>query len=219
MTRHQLISKAQKITTLMMRSPFKGERITAATLLHKFLNEHGLTTSDVGLGYINLGHLVNNTNNESFDNSDIVEVHYKQAYHTICDGWVESLIVKVCSAYGARCGVRDDKVRIVGFRDDVNAVKTTIVKLRRYVEVRISIHGFSQKQQVLCFATSLIYRVTKDIKSSHLVSIPKLAKLSDYMFRYYGLLPFETTCDGYVKYDFRTFVAAQYDARDFRKAA
>jgi len=209
----KIIDKAKKIAALMMRSPFKGERVAAATLLHNFLNEHGLTTSDVGLGFMDLGHLVNNTNNESFDDTDIIEIHYKQPYHSICDGWVEDLILRVCLAYGARCGVRDDTIRIVGFRDDVTAVKTTIVTLRRYVEGRISAYGFTNKRQILSYATCFIDKIIKGI--IYPKNTAKSEKLAGYMFKHYGLLAAEIRCDGYVKFDVRTFIAAQVDARDF----
>ena len=214
MTEHQQINKAKKISALMMKSPYKGERVAAATLLHKFLNEHGLTTADVGIGNIDLGHLVNNTNNESFDGADIIEVNYMQPYHTICDGWVEDLILRVCLAYGVRFGVRDDTVRIVGFRDDVNAVKTSIITFRRYIEDRIVAHRFVNERQSLSYATCFTNTITKGI--IYPKDTAKSEKLAGYMFKHYGRLAVEIRCDGYVRYDVRTFVAAQVDARDYK---
>lgn len=214
MTDHQLINKAKKIVALMLRSPFKGERVAAATLLHKFLNEHGLNTSDVGLEYFDLGLLINNTNNEAIDDSDIFEVNYLQPYHTIKDGWVEDLIVKVCIAYGVQYGVRDDTVRIVGYRDDVNAVKTSIVTFRRYIEDRIVAHHFVNERQSLSYATCFTNTITKGIMYPK--DTAKSEKLACYMFKKYGRLAVEIRCDGYVKYDVRTFIAAQVDAREYR---
>lgn len=212
--RQKLVEKAKKIVALMMRSPFQGERVAAAALLHKFVNEHGLTTTDVGLGFMDLGHLVNTTNNESFDDTDIIEVNYKQPYHTICDGWVEDLIFRVCLVYGVRLGVRDDKVRIVGYRDDVNAVKTSIVTFRKYIEDRISVHGYTNNRQILSYATCFTNTLTKGI--IYHKDTAKSEKLACYMFKHYGRLGVEIRCDGYVRYDVRTFIAAQVDARQYR---
>lgn len=212
--RQKLVEKAKKIAALMMRSPFQGERMAAAILLHKVLNENGLTTSDVGLGYFDLGHLVTNTNNEAIDDTDIIEVNYKQPYHTIKDGWVEDLIVKVCLAYGVRFGERDDTVRIVGFRDDITAVKTMIIKLRRHIEDRILAHHFVNERQSLSYATCFTNTITKGIMYPK--DTAKSEKLACYMFKKYGRLAVEIRCDGYVKYDVRTFIAAQVDAREYR---
>lgn len=211
--RQKLVGKAKKIVALMMRSPFQGERVAAAALLHKFMKEHCLSTKDVGLEYIDPKYEFNNTNNE-VDDPDVVELNYKTSYPSIRGGWVANLIVRVCLAYGVKFGVLGDNIKIFGYRSDVNAVKISIVTLRKYIEDRISAHSFTNEMQILSYATCFIHKIAKGIYRP--IDTAKLSRLSCYMYKHYSLLPVESNYDGYVRYNFKTFVLAQVDARDYR---
>jgi hypothetical protein len=211
--RQKLVEKAKKIAVLMMRSPFQGERVAAAALLHKFMNEHGLSTKDVGLEYIDPKYEFNNTNNE-VDDPDVVELNYKTSYPSIRGGWVENLIVRVCLVYGVRFGVQGDTIKIIGYRSEVNAVKAIIINLREHIQGRISVHHFANERQILAYASCFIHKITKGLY--HPKDTAKLSRLSCYMYKHYSLLPVESNYDGYIRYDFRTFVLAQVDARDYK---
>lgn len=212
--RQELIEKAKKIAALMIKSPYKGERVAAAALLHKFMNEHGLSTKDVGLDNVDYSYVVSNTNNEGTDDPDVVELNYKTSYPSIRGGWVANLIVRVCLAYGVKFGVLGDNIKIFGYRSDVNAVKISIVTLRKFIEDRISAHSFTNEMQILSYATCFIHKIAKGIY--HPIDTAKLSRLSCYVYKHYSLLPVESNYDGYVRYNFRTFVLAQVDARDYR---
>jgi hypothetical protein len=223
MTEHQkMINRARKVAALM-GSPVAGEKLAAAEMLKKILDQYNLSVSEIGLEYIDHSYVVNNTNNEEADDPDIIEINYKQPYHSIQGGWHENLVYRVCLAYGVKFGVQGDTIKIIGFRSEVDAVKAMIINLREHIQSRISVHHFANERQTLAYASCFTHKITKGIY--HPKDTAKLSRLSCYMYKHYSLLPVESNYDGYFRYDFRTFVLAQVDARDFagdyrcRKAA
>jgi len=181
----------------------------------RFLNIHGLTLKDIGYENINLNPVVNYTNEEASDN-DIVELNYKHTYESIRGSWVEIIIVMLCLAHGVRCGVRDDIVKIVGYRDDINAAKISIITLQKFIKDRISAHGFNENQK-LSYAVCLTDQIIKGIK--YPVDPAKSARLAVHMFRKFGLvIIYEKRRTPFLS-DNKAIEAAQVDARCFRKKA
>jgi len=219
MTKHQVISKAQKIAS-RMKSPFPNEVAIAAMKLRQLLAEYGLSMSDVGLGNLDISNMVNKTHLRDVVNTpgtthdvtseaNIKEVVYKHLI-TEMDVWFLCVLLKIAHAYetmilGDRYGrtwaEKSCYLKLIGFSEDIEIVKNAIVNIRHFIENQILIRGYTKKIQVanygLGLADTIILRIKEenDYRStyeSRILSRSKSLKLSQYLYRCYGLT---TDCD------------------------
>ena len=197
MTRHQVISKAQKIAS-RMKSPFPNEVAIAAMKLKQLLDEYSLSMRDVGLGNLDISNMVNKTTHEVIqddDNHGIKEYFYKQHISKL-PLWFLLVILKIAHAYeamiiGDRYGTWADKscfLKIVCFPEDFENVKSAIVNIRHFIETQISLRGYTEKIQVANYAMGLVDTIILRIKEendyrstyeSKLLSRSKSVKLSE----------------------------------------
>lgn len=138
----------------------------------------------------------------------IIEVAYKH-FITGMDGWLLCVLLKIAHAYeamiiGDRYGTWAEKshyLKIIAFPEDIEKVKRAIVNIRHFIETQILIRGYTEKIQVANYAMGLADTITLKITEdtdrrstyeSRILSRSKSLKLSEYLYRCYGLT---TDCD------------------------
>jgi len=166
------------------------------------------------------------------DSNQIKEVVYKH-HITEMDVWFLCVLVKIAHAYevliiGDRYGTWADKshyLKIVGFLENIKNVKSAIVNIRHFIENQISIRGYTEKAQIANYAMGLADTITLRITEetdrrytyiSRLLSRSKALKLSEYLYRCYGLT---TDCDDPIDLgrDDDAYKAGRYDGHHYFK--
>lgn len=162
----------------------------------------------------------------------IIEVAYKH-FITGMDGWLLCVFLKIAHAYeamiiGDRYGTWADKshyLKVIAFPEDIGKVKNAIVNIRHFIETQISLRGYTEKAQIANYAMGLADTITLRITEetdrrytyiSRLLSRSKALKLSEYLYRCYGLT---TDCDDPIDLgrDDDAYKAGRYDGHHYFK--
>lgn len=166
MTREQIIEKVRKVAALA-NSPVEGERIAATLKLKLMMEEYHLTLQDLGYSSTtsfnrSLVVAIDRKSSADLNPSDIKEIYY---LHSNLPEWLNYMICVLGDLYDVYPISLPDKIKLVGFKEDLEVYKHMLVNVRRLMEEGIARYGYSDRSSINSFVYGLLVSISSTIRN------------------------------------------------------